>query len=309
MSEQATGTPRVMASRTGSPKPSPSVGNATQAARRQSASSSASGTKSMNRTPRRRRARRRASGAPRRRSPDARPARRRRPRVATVKLERGAPVLVRPLGADAEHEAPAAEGMLHSHAFFVCGLVGRPARTGARPWKPAGSRPRSEQISSRAAAEPVSKASALFAAGPTVSRKARVVARENVCTRRNVTSCSVITEGVPGVQTGATPARLCRTSKLAAARARGATPAPPSADGSLTLVDRQVLDLRKVRPTIPPKRACPAFVVTTTNRVSGNSEARERARADTSRGRLTARGRGRERSGRPCRCWTPLGAD
>ena len=164
---------------------------------------------------------------------------------------------------------------------------------GARP-KPAGSRPRSEQISSRAAAEPVSKASALFAAGPTVSRKARVVARENVRTCRNVTS-QRDHRGRPGTR----PARRLQAVQNVEALPPRAPGEPRllhhQSTGSLTLVDRQVLDLRKVRPTIPPKRACPGLrghddesrVVETPR------PEQERARADTSRGRLTARGRGR----------------
>ncbi len=165
---------------------------------------------------------------------------------------------MRPLGTDAEHEAPAAKGMLHSHAFFVCCLGGRSART-VRHDVEAGrveAEERTDLVTRRSRA-------GKQGIGSLRRRPDRQPKSESRRTgeRLHPQECDVVQRdhrGRPG-----SPDR--RDARQAVQEVEALPPRAPGKPcllhhqptGSLTLVERQVLDLRKVRPTIPPKRVCP----------------------------------------------------
>ena len=168
-------------------------------------------------------------------------------------------------------------------------------RRGTTTKRPA-SRPSSWQISSRAAFEPVIRTFARRAAGTMLIRRPTVVALEKVCTRRKVTSCSVITERAV-VQAGAVLARLWTTSHWRFRAMAGSQTCSennqwsrlPGSAGAVTI------PTKSSQPSAP-SAAAPLRLVTTSKRTSRNSAASAGTHAVGGRSPAHPRRRDRERS-------------
>ena len=133
------------------------------------------------------------------------------------------------------------------------------------------SSPRTAQISSRAAADPVIKpVCAACGAAPRSRRSPNVVARRERQWRKNVTSCKVMTEGTASIRRAVlarlwmSSSRAGRPAAAASAARRGAAQArSPSSTGHASISTKSSQPSRR-------SAAAPASPVTTVKRTSGN---------------------------------------